>query len=288
MQINNGLGKLIPLIATCFLLGCNAGGNNFNKSDSTPNSSPKNVQNQIKFTALRKPGQNFKDAAYQQLHLNSSGIVNNSAIKLKSAISNLDFSKVNTVNNYNELLSIFEEIRDTRFMNPTASHMPAGFIRRISWMNPYDGCWARAAAGNYLAKSHNLPLPSKIFAFGNLKAESPYSRTGPISWWFHVALVLGVANQNKFYVIDPGLETSRPLTIDEWYSKMGDKDQIEGVVCNPYTYKPSDSCDTPSAMNNTLGVEEENDHFLDGEYENITLLGYDADKVLGDSPPWLK
>lgn len=249
---------------------------------------------QIINSAIRAPNETYEQAAARYQHSIEQANLKtvdsgDSPFKLQNDLSQLDFSQVPQVANYNELLSIFYAIRDTRFLYPTDTHMPIDFIRRISWMNPYDGCYSRAAAaGNYLSQ-HNLTRPHKIFAFGDLKTKSKYGRYdgGYIEWWFHVSSVLGV--NGVYYVLDPSVDDSRPLLVEEWLKRISidtSLDKMKGIICNAYTYDQSDSCYEATTTSDDKGIIQQKEWLLDGEHENVEGLGMDPYKVLGDTPPW--
>ncbi len=62
----------------------------------------------------------------------------------------------------------FEKNRDKRFM--TLSDDP-DFPRRISWLYPKGGCFARASIFNRNAFHLFIPVPNKVFAFENLQVR---------------------------------------------------------------------------------------------------------------------
>ena len=88
------------------------------------------------------------------------------------------------------------------------------------------------------------PLPGKVFAFGNLTVKTDHSPRGSVSWWYHVAPVVEVEGEK--FVLDPAIEFSRPLSLSEWLSRMGDPSRIKVSFCGSGTYIPSDSCDEES------------------------------------------
>lgn len=69
----------------------------------------------------------------------------------------------------------FEQLRDQQFL--TSSSSP-GMLRRISWLYPDDGCFARAAMVSRNAFRLFVPIPDKIFVFGNLRVKTPFSKKG--------------------------------------------------------------------------------------------------------------
>lgn len=172
----------------------------------------------------------------------------------------------------------FEEIRDARFIE-----LPGGELRRISWMYPDDGCFARA--GLFIRNTfHNYaPLPKKVFVFGNLRVSTKFSPRGKVGWWYHTAPIVEVKGEK--FVLDPSIELSKPLSLEEWMKRMGDPAKMKVVVCESGTYSPSDSCSKESdglemrAYNSQL-------YYLSLEEKRIKSLNLNATDVLGDNPPW--
>ncbi|HXH31392.1 MAG TPA: protein-glutamine glutaminase family protein [Bacteriovoracaceae bacterium] len=174
----------------------------------------------------------------------------------------------------------FKQLRDTRFLD---WEVDAGLQRRISWLYPNDGCYARAAMVMRLATKKAIPLPGKVFVFGDLKVLSRNSPWGPVTWWYHVAPVVEVKNVK--YVIDPAIEPSRALKLKEWLARMGTPEKMEVAICDSGAYVPSSNCESVSN-----GREEQahgaQQSFLDMEWERIVELGRDPQRELGSRPPW--
>lgn len=179
-----------------------------------------------------------------------------------------------------EMQKRFEAIRDARFM--TLSSEP-DFPRRISWLYPKDGCWTRAALFNRNAFRLFIPIPNKVFAFGNLRVKTPNSARGVVGWWYHVAPIVQV-DETK-YVLDPSIEPERPLTLDEWLSKMGNPKKIKVAICGSGTYSPGDRCDKETD-GMELRAEQTQKHYLELEERELRRLGRNPDVELGENPPW--
>lgn len=179
-----------------------------------------------------------------------------------------------------EMQHRFELIRDARFL--TTSDDPE-FLRRISWLYPKDGCWTRAALFNRNSFRLFIPIPNKIFAFGNLRVKTPNSPRGVVGWWYHVAPIVQVADTK--YVLDPSIEAERPLTLLEWLSKMGNPKKIKVAICGSGTYSPGDNC-----MKETDGMEKRAEqtqkHYLQLEERELRRMGRDPEVELGETPPW--
>lgn len=131
----------------------------------------------------------------------------------------------------------FRRIRDDRFLALPES---PGTPRTISWRYPYDGCFARAAvAAEHLETAAGLRRPAKVFIYGPLALQT--STAGYISWWYHVAPV--VSHAGTAYVLDPAVDPSGPLTLEQWSRRMTrDLAQVSLSICNPYAYNPWSHC----------------------------------------------
>lgn len=173
----------------------------------------------------------------------------------------------------------FEYMRDVRFLEDSD-----GDLRRSSWMYPDDGCYARAALAMRNLFKLYAPLPSKVFAFGNLKVLTKNSPRGAVHWWYHVAPIVQVSGQK--YVLDPALEPSRPLKLEEWVGMMGNPERIKVSICGSGTYSPGDSCNKESD-GLELRAERAQLSYLREEERRLLRLGRETTTELGDAPPWL-
>ena len=169
--------------------------------------------------------------------------------------------------------SNFENLRDDRFLGDD-------FKRRIPWLYSDDGCYARAALMNSWYAKKQIPSPSKVFAFGKLSA---YSETlnHKVYWWYHVAPVVQVKGEK--YVLDPSVDPTKPLKLEDWLDAIGDPKQVTVSICKPGTYQPGDLC-----ADDTIGVPTQytTNELLDDEWSLVKSSGLVPEKVLGDEPPW--
>src|SRR3990167_5959471 len=162
--------------------------------------------------------------------------------------------------NYKLIKEGFEKIRDLRYFNDESQD---NFMRRISWLYPDDGCWTRAAAvikdcfGRFNNIASTLPRPAKIFAFGNLCANTPNSPGGRVSWWYHTAPVVRDAETSQSYVLDPSVNPNKPLTVEQWMADISSQsaacaytDSYVSVfnICNGYGVGPYDNCAEPQQV----------------------------------------
>lgn len=174
----------------------------------------------------------------------------------------------------------FEQIRDERFLTLNNDQ---DFLRRISWLYPQDGCYIRAALFNRNAFRMFIPIPSTVFAFGNLRLKTNNSPRGVVGWWFHVAPLVQVGETK--YVLDPAIEPERPLTIDEWLSRMGTPVRIKVAICGSGTNSPGGNCNRESDGMELWAVRAQK-HFLELEEKQLIRMGRNPDAELGENPPW--
>jgi len=201
--------------------------------------------------------------------------------------------------NYQTIQDNFEKIRDLRYFTDTKK---TGFLRRISWLYPDDGCWTRASAVvNHLFGAVDNPVsefarPSKIFAFGNLCANTPNSSGGYVSWWYHTAPLIRDAQTNQTYVLDPSVGPKKPMTIEAWIAAISSntgacqnsyQPKVEKInVCTGFGAGPSNNCSDSTYTDEAREALRQNT-YQGYERSRQVELGRDADKVLGDEAPWL-
>jgi hypothetical protein len=172
----------------------------------------------------------------------------------------------------------FEQMRDDRFIS-WSGH--ADFPRRITWLYPNDGCFARAGAANLWFKDHGVSVPSKVFAFGSLSLKTSNTPWGYASWWYHTAPIVEVDGTK--YVLDPSVDPTKPLKLDEWLDLIGTPSKIKVAICAPGSYTPKDSCS--NAVVGTYSVNHTK-QYLSSEYNQLKKLNRDPTSELGDNPPW--
>lgn len=177
---------------------------------------------------------------------------------------------------------LFNDIRDVRFIE---DEDVTGFLRRISWLYPDDGCFARAGLAVENLKSRwNADFPKKVFVFGDLNVQTPNSPSGEVGWWYHVAPIVEVEGKN--YVLDPAINPAGPLLLEDWLATMStDIETLQVAICGSGSYVPFSQCDVESD-----GVEEgargDQPYYLSAERNRLMQLGRDANRELGDNPPW--
>lgn len=195
-----------------------------------------------------------------------------------------DLTSVAKWSDYADIEASFLKVRDERFVQETDKSMPAGYLRRSTWMYPDDGCFARAQLmeDNLTAWGHKPT--SKIFVFGNLRVKSKNAIGGSVSWWYHVAPV--VSDGMNEYVLDPAIEPSKPLLLNDWLKTMGSLNSLSIAICNTNTYTPYSDCYNPSAWDGSSALDDQRGYLSD-ERSRLENLGRDTAQELGDYPPWL-
>lgn len=227
---------------------------------------------------------------FAEVDLDQTGWKNRlSVYKSRSPYEHLDVQSIQAWDSYEQVLKYFLLIRDTRFIQDP---QVKGALRRISWMFPDFCCNARALlAIEFLRKFKDLPLPNKLFIFGdrhrydNFSIESEFSQYGGVAWVDHVALTVRVGAQ--VYVLDPSVEITRPLKLDEWISALThDKSNVSLSACHPDAFEPRSPCHEPRGELETA-LKHQN-KCLKLERKRVKILGLDPNAVLFDYPPWTK
>ena len=235
-------------------------------------------------SAKRLPEQSYQqamEAALKKASIPMALLSFESPVSMAVSFEDISFDNVPVVPSGVDLQKMFDFLRDNRFLT---NDDDGSFLRRISWLYPDDGCFARAAAVDYLLKDKAQIEPAKVFAFGALSVATPNSPRGEVSWWYHVAPI--VAYNNTYYVFDPAIEPNYPMLVEEWFASMNPdyKYELTGVICHPQTYHTVDSCFNPTTSHE-VGIRDEK-RYLASEWYRVIELGYDPNLVLGDSPPW--
>lgn len=200
---------------------------------------------------------------------------------LSKPLEALDISTIPDVGSYADLENQFHMIRDTRYLQTSEPSFP----RRLTWLYPDDGCYARAEIAAEHLVTNNFVVPKKVFAFGDLSAKTENSPYGSVQWWYHVAVIYRVGNQP--YVLDPALDPKAPMTLNAWNSAInGGNDRVTFVVCSKDTFDPDGDCLKPNPISDTF-AESEQRGFLSLEWDRLLQLNREPQKELGEFPPWL-
>lgn len=241
-------------------------------------------------SARRKPNEPYEVARDRHTFNQSFTIPNQSvdslgryvsAERAKKPLKQLDITQIPDVGSYPDLEREFFYVRDTRFIKTNDTSFP----RRLTWMYPDDGCYARAELAKNELKAHNFPDPKKLFVFGSLRTPSKNSEVGYVQWWYHVAVTYRVGAD--VYVFDPAIEPLNPLKISEWNRLVGgESTQVQYSICDANTYDPANDCNQPNPTSPDISLREQR-QFLGAEWDRLVDLKRNPEKELGDSPPWL-
>ncbi|MGE4133848.1 MAG: protein-glutamine glutaminase family protein [Bdellovibrionales bacterium] len=235
-------------------------------------------------SAHREPNQDYREFMSPLMRaMGVGGGTKPNAVRMARRLSSGDLPHAVTWNSVAEMQTRFEYLRDRRFLHQLDK---PHFDRRSSWLYPDDGCFARAALANRNMSEISVPIPNKVFAYGDLRVHTANAPGGTVTWWYHVAPIVEVEGQK--YVLDPAIEPHHPLKLEDWLAQMSDNpDQIEVSICESGTYVPGDDC-----SKKTNGVEEfaESDQqsYLEYEWDRLVDLGRQPERELGDNPPWLQ
>jgi len=233
-------------------------------------------------SARRESHEDYRDVAQRVLRRSSEENSQEQRPQSSAFDSAVPYQKLDVSNiaNWQSSLSpieVFHWIRDNRSLNHN------GEMRRLSWLYPDDGCFARAELANQELESRFYLKPSKLFIFGNLRVKTPNSPSGEVSWWYHVVPAFRV--DKKIFIFDPAIQAQRPLLLEEWIQSMGQDLDSEFTLslCNPHTYDPDSDCTSPSKTNT---AQNDQHRYLDIEQERMNSLGFNSNLVLKDLPPW--
>lgn len=202
------------------------------------------------------------------------------AYEAATKFDKLDEAKVKPWTGSVDFQTFFRNVRDERFLKKN----PA-FPRRLTWLYPDDGCYARAEIASQKARTYDFSGGSKIFVFGDLTVKTNNSPNGSVSWWYHVATAYRF--NDVTYIIDPAIDPDQPQRLESWLATMGDIHKFEISICNATAYDPGSTC-SPMKSTPTEYAFEDIEEFLKLEWSRLEDLGRTPDKELGDEPPWKK
>lgn len=193
----------------------------------------------------------------------------------------LNFDTLPILESETDLQKMFSFVRDTQFIKIKDMQKP----RRITWLYPDDGCFARAELmSKYIIENFKID-PKKIYAFGDLEAKTPNHPNGRITWWYHVAVA--VRYHNDVVIFDPSLDPDKEMSLSEWQQAIGAaQTTVEYAVCASNTYDPDDSCFRKDRAPESFTFEEQY-RFLQPEWNRLLDLNRNPEEELGAHPPWL-
>jgi hypothetical protein len=200
-----------------------------------------------------------------------------------------------------EIMEQFVATRDERYMYATDHPY---FRRRISWLYPDDGCFARAEQVVGRVSDAGKPKPYKLWAFGPLRVYTPNHPDGVVGWGWHVVPLVKNSDDEPI-VLDAAISPCKPLPWRTWLATMvddmsayDDDNGWNGVsVSDSNAYMTGDlAFNDPDGLNGThratsLSDEQTNyllDHYFDEvrEWGRQLELHREPTVVLGLTPPW--
>ena len=203
--------------------------------------------------------------------------------RMSKSLKDLDIRQIPDVGSYSDLENHFKYIRDLRFIEDSRH---ANTLRRLTWLYPDDGCYARADMASRALEDIRFVTPKKVFVFGNLRARTNNTSHGYVTWWYHVAVTYRVGS--TAYVYDPAIEPKAPITLDAWNTAVGgNSTRVTYAICDHNTFDPNMDCVHPNGLSLDEVLREQSS-FLPDEWERLLDLNRDPVKELGDFPPWLQ
>lgn len=238
-------------------------------------------------SAVRQAHEDYTDKVRQFIDFKESDQSSDEDVEVNSArtvinsATSLSDQKTEAVQEWpadKNLTEYFEQIRDERFIEENPE-----FPRRSTWLYPDDGCFARAAISSSRTEAMGLPVPTRVFVFGNLQVETKNTPWGSVTWWYHVTVAYRIDEQ--VYVIDPSVLAERPLKLEEWLDAMGDRSQMRVAFCTAGAYSPNSKChgEVPLTYETALSSQSP---YLRYEWRRLLDMNRNPNEELGDKPPW--
>lgn len=233
-------------------------------------------------SAYRNPSFDYNEYIKSSASLQVLG--SSSAVGTKGSLSNIDFNSLPDYKSFEVAMAVFQQVRDSQFLpDPDVPNI----LRRSSWLYPQDGCFARAQLVVSNIESMGMPLPKKLFIFGNLRVETPYSIKGSVSWWYHVVPVVRVGEH--IIVFDPAIEAKHPLFLMDWIRLQSvDLENLEldaeFSLCKYNTYSARSNCKAGDPIADRMARSSQK-RFLRQERQNLKALNL-PEAFLFDKAPW--
>ncbi len=207
--------------------------------------------------------------------------------------ANANFKNVPTWSDA-DISAQFQAMRDTRYLYATSN---PSFARRISWLYPQDGCQVRAELAASMAGDAGKVRPYKLFVFAVdqnsnslLRLYTANDPSGVVTWPWHVAPVVK-NTAGEPIVLDPAMEPCRPLPWKEWLANMVDDMSIYDQPSCGVTVADSNAYDDMSLVTGNSNqrddaLYQEDNVYLDDEWNLQSTLLRNPTVVLGSAPPW--
>ncbi len=128
----------------------------------------------------------------------------------------------------NKLQEYFQELKSN-------NNIPFGY--------PEDGCYARAHEMSMILDKKGITT-GKVFIEGDLRVDTNNSPKGYVEWWYHVAPIVFVNQNNKLvpYVLGPSL-FDKAVPLSDWtkiQTKHNPKQNETVYFTKRYNYTPWD------------------------------------------------
>jgi hypothetical protein len=277
----------LPLFLSFLLLGCSSDFKHELQNDqANATVSPGNPDEPAALSAIRYSEESYQEAerrAYQEAHLQVSRAPE-TVDKVQVAFDQIDASQIPSWDS-SQLMEAFTFVRDARFLFSSTSG-DANFLRRLTWLYPDDGCYARAHGMNYLLGTQDYTRPYSVFVFGNLKVKTPNHPAGQVEWWYHVAPIVKI--DEKLYVLDPAIDPKSPLLLSDWILRqVKTLDKAKVSICNWNAFMPYNRCNSTTDFNDHR-YDFYHAELLSSEWIRQIEMDRNPEEVLGDNPPWLE
>lgn len=178
-----------------------------------------------------------------------------------------------------EIKRLFRDIRDHR---PTRDDRDVP--RRLAWLYPDDGCYARSAVAQSRALFSGYRNFKQIFVFGNLTAKTENHPKGRVYWWYHVAPIVRIPM--GVYVLDPTLDANQPLEVEAWLDRiLPSRNDAQVSLCQPATLIPDSDCKTTDPVHYQDAIETHKTSLFKLEWQRILSLGRNPEIELGPPTP---
>jgi Glutaminase len=209
----------------------------------------------------------------------------------RTTVAGLNFANVPTWTDA-DILAQFPLQRDARYLTDAVN---TGLQRRLSWLYPDDGCFARAEQFDVRVAQAGKTRPAKLFAFSQspgLRVYTPNAPNGVVQWWYHVVPVVK-NSAGEPIVFDAAISPCKPLPWKKWLEAMidnvADFDNIQagnGVsLGDSWSYVPFNLV-SGEVSHSAESVSDLSNFYLPAEWDRQVELGRDPNVVLGATPPW--
>ena len=212
----------------------------------------------------------------------------------RTTVDGLNFADVPTWSDA-DIIAEFESARDDRYLTQTEP-LESSFERRMSWLYPDDGCFARAEQVDVRVAQVGKTRPYKLFAFADrnhlLRVYTDNAPEGVVNWWYHVVPIVK-NSAGEPIVLDPAVSPCEPLPYKKWLALMVDDmasydDLAHGngvALGDSWSYGPYSltSGEEPHSAESLYDLQG---NYLYLEWLRQTDLGRDPNRVLGANPPW--